>query len=97
MSGGVAFVLDDDGGFDRHCNQEMVSLETVTKEEDARNLRGLIEEHLFLTGSTVAAQVLEKWNQILPKFVMVVPVAYKKMSQGNRTATGQQIGSVARG
>ena len=97
MSGGVAFVLDEDGGFDRQCNPEMVSLETVTKEEDARNLRGLIEEHLFFTGSTVAAQVLEKWDQILPKFVMVIPVAYKNMLQGNRTATGQQIGSVARG
>ena len=97
MSGGVAFVLDENGEFDRHCNPEMVSLETVTKEEDARNLRGLIEEHLFFTGSTVAAQVLEKWDQILPKFVMVIPVAYKKMLQGNRTAMGQQIGSVARG
>ena len=57
MSGGVAYVLDEDGGFAERCNMGMVGFEELA-EADAIELRALVEEHLQRTGSPVAARVL---------------------------------------
>jgi glutamate synthase (NADPH/NADH) large chain/glutamate synthase (ferredoxin) len=72
MSGGVAYVLDDDETFAERCNTELVALETI-EPDDERLLRGLIGEHRRHTGSPVAERVLEEW----PRFVKVMPHDYK--------------------
>ena len=51
MSGGIAYVYDEDLQFPRLCNHDMVSLETADKPDDAQTLRRLLETHLKLTGS----------------------------------------------
>jgi glutamate synthase (NADPH) large chain len=73
MSGGVAFVLDEEGRFEKLCNRGMVGLETVESEEDRVHLRGMVERHLEWTGSTAAERVLEDFEELLPKFVKVMP------------------------
>ncbi len=92
MSGGIAYVLDEKGDFDIKCNQAMVTLEQIDANEprvdaaaignplahDAQRLKGLIEQHLNLTGSTRAKQILDNWAQMLPKFVKILPVDYKR-------------------
>ena len=78
MSGGEAYVLDEDGGFAPLCNTEMVDLEPVEAEEDEEALRLLIEDHYRLTGSATAERVLGSWSETLPKFVKVMPRAYKR-------------------
>ena len=97
MSGGVAFVLDEDGGFAGRCNPEMVNLEAVVDEEDLRELRGLMEEHLHFTGSSVAARVLESWDETLLQFVKVMPIAYKNALEARKKAQAEEIETVARG
>jgi glutamate synthase domain-containing protein 2/glutamate synthase domain-containing protein 1/glutamate synthase domain-containing protein 3 len=79
MSGGVAFVLDEQADFGRYrCNLEMVELEPVVDKEDINTLRQMIEKHLEYTQSPVAKRVLDQWASRLPKFVKIMPVDYKR-------------------
>jgi glutamate synthase domain-containing protein 3 len=78
MSGGYAFVLDEDGSFDRRCNLTTIDLEPVIEAEDIDLLRSLIEEHVQLTGSPLGQRILDHWNDKLPQFVKVFPMEYRK-------------------
>jgi glutamate synthase domain-containing protein 2/glutamate synthase domain-containing protein 1/glutamate synthase domain-containing protein 3 len=78
MSGGIAYVYDEDGLFDTRCNLEMVDLEPVTQEADAQELRGLIERHARLTGSRRATSLLSDWTRQQPRFLKVLPIEYRQ-------------------
>jgi glutamate synthase domain-containing protein 2/glutamate synthase domain-containing protein 3 len=78
MSGGIAYVLDEEGDFGRYrCNPEMVDLEEVAP-DDLPELQELIESHYRYTQSTVAERVLARWDEALPRFIKVIPVDYKR-------------------
>ena len=79
MSGGIAWVWDPRGELRRKLNPEMVQLEVVGSGAQASELRDLIEAHHRLTGSSVAARVLEHWTTALEEFVQVMPVDYKRV------------------
>jgi glutamate synthase domain-containing protein 2/glutamate synthase domain-containing protein 1/glutamate synthase domain-containing protein 3 len=79
MSGGYAFVLDEGYNFRDRCNMSMVDLEQVSEEKDQRLLKELLEKHHRYTGSTVAKRLLDSWGENLKKFVMVVPIEYRKV------------------
>jgi glutamate synthase domain-containing protein 3 len=78
MSGGVAYVLDEDQLFDTKCNLEMVDIEPVTAASDRSRLRELVERHVKHTASEHASRILRDWTQVLPWFVKVMPVDYKR-------------------
>ena len=79
MSGGLAFVLDEDGAFRGKVNAAMLDqLEDLT-DEDSDVARALVEEHLRRTGSPVAKRVLDAWQELLPRFVKVFPTDYKRV------------------
>jgi len=78
MSGGVAYVLDEEGSFPCRCNQQMVGLEKMEGEE-IEEIRQLIARHAQYTGSRRAAQVLAQWEAMAPKFVKVMPKDYKRV------------------
>jgi glutamate synthase domain-containing protein 3 len=73
MSGGIAYVLDEDGTFEQRCNTQLVGLEPL-EEEDLETVRALVAEHLERTGSLVAARVLAEG----PEFVKVMPHDYRR-------------------
>ena len=77
MSAGIAYVYDEDGDFDRHCNMDMVELTLVESAEDINELRSIIQRHMDLTGSPKAAEILRNWDSELPRFIKVMPVGYK--------------------
>ncbi|WP_088103353.1 glutamate synthase large subunit [Halalkalibacter urbisdiaboli] len=79
MSGGVAYVLDENKDFAEKCNKEMVLLEEVTEQADVETLKTMIENHASYTGSDLAKRVLASWNEMLPRFVKVIPKDYKRM------------------
>ncbi|CAI8008007.1 Ferredoxin-dependent glutamate synthase 1 [Geodia barretti] len=79
MSGGEAFVLDEHGVFESLCNPDLVGLESVEDPADEKGLRSLIEEHYEQTGSANARRVLDNWDEMLPKFVKVMPYDYKRI------------------
>ncbi|MFP4268512.1 MAG: glutamate synthase large subunit [Spirochaetaceae bacterium] len=85
MSGGVAYVLDENQLFDTRCNLEMVDVEQVIDREDEHFLRSYIERHVEHTGSPHGQELLDKWEEYLPHFVKVIPLDYKKALQQIRT------------
>jgi glutamate synthase (NADPH) large chain len=78
MSGGVAYVLDQDGTFDQRCNREMVDLEPLVETEDIDFLRWAIRRHVTLTGSVYADALLSEWRYLQPRLVKVMPREYKQ-------------------
>ena len=77
MSGGIAYVLDDQGDFEIRCNPDLVALDPVDDPDDVLTLRTMIERHIRATGSHHARRVLENWDALRPKFVKVFPHAYR--------------------
>jgi glutamate synthase (NADPH) large chain len=85
MSGGIAFVLDEDGEFTRvRCNRSMVDLDPVAPEDEA-GLRMLIQRHVELTGSPRGQWILANWSEMLPLFVKVFPHEYKRVNKVPRS------------
>lgn len=78
MSGGYAYVLDEDGTFADRCNKEMVDLEPVINAEDMEMLEALIWKHYEVTGSELAWSILMRWGETLPSFIKVMPRDYKR-------------------
>jgi glutamate synthase domain-containing protein 2/glutamate synthase domain-containing protein 1/glutamate synthase domain-containing protein 3 len=80
MSGGRAFVYDDQGDFStRRCNTASVDLEPLVSPEDVAEVRTLLERHRDLTGSPRAAWVLEHWDTAQAQFIKVFPHEYKRV------------------
>jgi len=80
MSGGRAFVFDDQGDFtSRRCNKISVDLEPLVTDEDVAEVRGLLERHRDLTGSPRAAWILEHWADAQPQFIKVFPHEFKRV------------------
>ena len=88
MSGGFAYVFDENNDFRNLCNTEMVEIENLRTdgnnidisnflEADETRLKGIIENHLKYTGSKRAQMILDNWSDYLSKFVKVMPVDYK--------------------
>ena len=80
MSGGIAYVLDQDQTFKGRCNLGMVDLETIADDDDLL-LQHLLARHVELTGSTVAQELLTQWNETSSRFVKVMPRDYKRVLQ----------------
>ena len=92
MSGGVAYVYDEDGSFATRCNTSMVSLDKVQSsveqstnkdlwhlgQTDESTLKKFIEDHHKWTGSLRARYILDHWVESLAKFVKVFPNEYKR-------------------
>ena len=79
MSGGIAYVLDEDASLYRKLNKSMVSLETVTDKYDVQELKEIITEHAKLTDSAKAKDIVENFSEYLPKFKKIIPYDYKQM------------------
>ena len=79
MSGGVAYVLDDDTTLYKRVNKQLVSLEPVTNKYDVLELKQMITEHVAYTNSKKGKEVLDNFGEYLPKFKKIMPHDYKKM------------------
>lgn len=86
MSGGIAYVLDEDGTFLMRCNREMVHIEALEEAGEIGEVREMVQKHLLYTGSERAAFVLGNWDLIVTKFVKVIPKDYKRMIQAIKQA-----------
>jgi len=79
MSGGIAYILDTAHTFASKVNKEMVELGHVTDPREIAALRGLIEDHRHYTQSEIADRVLHDFHHLLPLFVRVMPLDYKRV------------------
>jgi glutamate synthase (NADPH/NADH) large chain len=94
MSGGIAYVYDEDGGFAKRCNTAMVALDKVLSGEEQQTqvdkalwhrgstdealLRKLVEDHHRWTGSLRARDILDNWSDARGRFVKVFPHEYRR-------------------
>ena len=92
MSGGEAYVLDEHDQFRDLCNTEMVDLENLAEPEDIATVRRMIEDHLGYTGSSNAQRVLDNWDDIIPKFVKVMPRAFKAIIAERKHREAEAVG-----
>ncbi len=90
MSGGVAYILDEQADFATRCNKQMVGLEKV-EGADATELRALVQRHADLTGSQKAKALLSNWDASVKKFVKVMPKDYKRVLQAIATAQAKGL------
>jgi glutamate synthase (ferredoxin) len=86
MSGGIAYILDETGDFPTRCNTQMVGLETLEDPEEIRELHEMIQQHRDYTQSEKATKVLDNWDEMVPKFVKVMPRDYKRVLQAIQKA-----------
>ena len=79
MSGGIAYVLDEQGDLAGHCNLETVALERLEEAEEIATVKDMIERHAEYTQSSLAWEILAHWDQKLDRFVKVMPNDYRRM------------------
>ena len=79
MSGGIAYVLDENHELYLRLNKQMVDMEAVTERHDGEELRTLIEHHVRETGSPLGKEILDHFQEYLPKFKKIIPRDYKRM------------------
>ena len=85
MTGGTAYVLDEDGDFDLRCNLDTVDLESIRSETREENeLLDMLKRHEAATGSEKAKRILQNWNDYRGRFVCVMPVEYKKILRSSK-------------
>ncbi|MFO7637615.1 MAG: glutamate synthase large subunit [Clostridia bacterium] len=79
MSGGIAYVYDDDGTFPANANPGMVLLEPVNTSHEADMVRSMIKRHFVHTGSILAERLLDNWETTLRKMVRVIPLDFRNI------------------
>jgi glutamate synthase (ferredoxin) len=79
MSGGIAYVLDEEGQFASRVNAQMVEVGRVEDPAEAGSLRALVARHVEVTGSPHAQRLLDAWPTVLPRFARVIPKDYKRV------------------
>ena len=85
MSGGIAYVLDENHDLYLRLNKQMVTMSAITERHDAAELRGMIEQHVAATDSEWGKEILSHFEEMLPKFKKIIPTDYQRMI----TAIGQ--------
>lgn len=79
MSGGIAYVLDEDSDLYMRTNKEMVSMQEITSKYDVLELKEMIKEHVALTNSDKGKRILDHFSEYLPKFKKIIPFDYNRM------------------
>jgi glutamate synthase (NADPH/NADH) large chain len=92
MSGGIAYVFDENDEFPARCNQDMVSLQKLADPVEIDVVKGMIKRHVDATQSEFARKLLNHWEDSLPRFVCVVPNDYARMLQSVKEAEAEGLG-----
>ena len=88
MSGGIAYVYDENGNFKVNCNRGMVDLESIDDADEKIWLQKWIERHQQYTGSKLAEKFLKNWEDVLAKFVKVMPLEYRAVLEKMKIESG---------
>ncbi len=95
MSGGIAYVLDEAGDFASRVNMQNVELEKLSDTDEIEEIWKLIQRHQTYTKSERAAKLLADWENMINRFVKVIPKDYKRMLQKIKEAKAQGLSGEA--
>ena len=79
MSGGVAYVLDENNRLYRNLNRQLVLMESVESKTDRMELKRILEKHVQYTGSKKGQEVLEHFDSYISQFKKIIPTDYKEI------------------
>lgn len=79
MSGGIAYVLDEKSDLYTKINKQMVSVEKVTNKYDVQEMKNMIQDHVSYTNSVKGKEILDNFEEYLPKFKKIIPHDYNRM------------------
>jgi len=91
MSGGIAYVLDENGDFRTKVNPEMVKTFGLDDEEEIALVKAMVKKHADYTNSDRAAKVLTEWDAMAPKFVKVYPNDYRRVIETQKRFKDQGL------
>jgi glutamate synthase (ferredoxin) len=97
MSGGIAYVINDEGDFPQRCNLQMVDLEKLEDAEEERFVRSLIQRHAELTKSIRAETILLDWEKYREKLIKVMPLDYRRVLAEKRQTALKAFAMVQHG
>ncbi|MCC8107406.1 MAG: glutamate synthase large subunit [Clostridiales bacterium] len=83
MSGGIAYVLDENSDLYTKVNKNMVSIELITSKYDVQELKEIINDHVKYTNSKKGKEILDDFGSYLPKFKKIIPHEYKQMQMAS--------------
>jgi glutamate synthase domain-containing protein 3 len=86
MSGGFAYVLDEDGTFEKRCNEGIVDDIEELSADDAAFVAGMLEEHRARTGSVKAGELLANWENTVQRLIKVFPSEYRRVLEEQQQA-----------
>ena len=95
MSGGIAYVFDDDGTFNTRCNTGMVELGPLGSDEETKRVHALIVRHHQYTGSKLAERILADWDSAAARFVRVMPTEYRAVLERQHLGTNNDMARLA--
>jgi len=87
MSGGIAYVLDEKGSFLVRCNTDMVGLHPMEGSDEINLVHSMIRRHVECTQSRKGSEVLERWAEMVPRFVKVYPNDYRRVIEAEKERT----------
>jgi glutamate synthase (NADPH/NADH) large chain len=94
MSGGIAYVLDQEGDFRQHCNPSMVDLDPLDT-DDVTFIRNIVTRHVELTKSRRGQWVLNQWTSLVEEhnrgFIKVMPRDYKRVLQAEASDQVEEV------
>jgi glutamate synthase (NADPH/NADH) large chain len=96
MSGGIAYIYDEDSLFKDSCNPSMVDTETIDT-EDEEILRNMLANHLRFTQSPIAKKILNEFRKEKKRFVKVIPTEYKRIMQSKIAEYKLELSEVSDG
>jgi glutamate synthase domain-containing protein 3 len=95
MSGGVAYVFDEEGNFASKCNMGMVELGPIENGDEIHQLHALIVRHHQYTQSAVARRMLDHWDDHVKKFVKVLPTEYRMVLERQHLGANNDMAKLA--
>jgi glutamate synthase (ferredoxin) len=84
MSGGIAYVLDESGDFHTRCNRGMVEMSGIEEANEIELVKNMIFRHAEYTGSRRATEILLSWDEMISKFVRVIPHDFKRVLEAEK-------------
>ena len=79
MSGGVAYVLDEESTLYKNLNKQMVEMEMLENKQDIEELKSIIEKHVQSTGSKKGQNILDNFEEYIPHFKKIIPTDYREI------------------
>ena len=95
MSGGAAYVYDQNEQFQNYCNMDSVDIESVWRPEDVQLLRKLLADHVRHTGSLMAEALLHDWQEAVSLFLKVLPIGYRHSLERMKLGEGNMVERLA--